>query len=104
MRGPLAAAWKNGRSLERARARHGAALTRWRAAVLARDGHRCQHCGTDQELHAHHLKTFADHPDLRFEVRNGLTLCIDCHGRVHGRDLRHWRPHRGNSSAGSSFL
>ena len=57
---------------------------KWREAVLARDGGVCQHCGTSGvELHAHHLKSHKDHPDLRFVLSNGITLCYRCHWAVH---------------------
>jgi 5-methylcytosine-specific restriction endonuclease McrA len=73
----------------------------WRAAVFARDRYSCQACGDDRggNLQAHHVKPFADHPDLRFDVRNGTTLCQDCHERLHlkpiplARDLRRRKKH-----------
>lgn len=57
----------------------------WRDAVYERDGYTCQHCGDARggNLQAHHVKPFADHPELRFDVANGLTLCRDCHEKVH---------------------
>lgn len=63
-------------------------LQKWRLLVFKRDNFTCQHCGVNQELHAHHVKPFAAYPDLRLDVNNGLTLCIDCHGKVHGRSFR----------------
>ena len=32
---------------------------------------------------AHHLKTFKDYPELRFDVDNGQTLCRSGHKKVH---------------------
>lgn len=57
----------------------------WRNAVFARDGYACQHCGDARggNLQAHHLKPFASHPHLRYDVANGVTLCRDCHEKVH---------------------
>lgn len=56
----------------------------WARAVLTRDKATCQHCGaTDVELHAHHIKEFARHPELRWELSNGLTLCYKCHWQLH---------------------
>ena len=37
----------------------------------------CEFC--QQELYAHHIKSFHEYPDLRFDVNNGVTLCRDCH-------------------------
>jgi hypothetical protein len=60
----------------------------WRKAVLVRDGQRCRECGAeDKPLHAHHIKPFALHPDLRLELGNGVALCVDCHSELHGRRL-----------------
>uniref|UniRef100_A0A6M3JYR4 Putative homing endonuclease n=1 Tax=viral metagenome TaxID=1070528 RepID=A0A6M3JYR4_9ZZZZ len=57
---------------------------KWRAAVLTRDNFTCQHCGLiGCILEAHHIKSWRDYPDLRFEVENGTTLCVKCHQKVH---------------------
>lgn len=56
----------------------------WRTKVFERDDYTCQHCHKrGGELNAHHIKPFAKYKDLRFELSNGLTLCIDCHREVH---------------------
>ncbi len=58
----------------------------WRRAVFQRDNFTCQHCKvTGSLLHAHHLKRWSTHPDLRFEITNGLTLCVTCHKAEHSR-------------------
>ena len=36
-------------------------------------------------IQAHHKKSWNDYPDLRYEMRNGITLCIPCHKKVHRR-------------------
>ena len=56
----------------------------WVNAVISRDKATCQHCGATQvELHAHHVKSYMDHPELRFDINNGKTLCFACHWKVH---------------------
>lgn len=52
----------------------------WRKAVFEKDDYTCQICFVrGRELNADHIKCFAHHPDLRFELSNGRTLCKDCH-------------------------
>ena len=56
----------------------------WRKSVYERDKYTCQHCGqVGGELNAHHIKPFAQYKELRFELSNGLTLCVECHREVH---------------------
>ena len=65
----------------------GTKYEKWCDIVLARDNHTCRDCGAQNvELHAHHIHSFKDHPNLRFDADNGLTLCYRCHWRVHGID------------------
>lgn len=60
----------------------------WRNAVKLRDLDVCQACGKWQgESHAHHILPWAEFPKHRFDVDNGLTLCIKCHKAVH-REMR----------------
>lgn len=57
---------------------------KWVNAVISRDNAKCRHCGaTNVELHAHHIKSYKDHPELRFDVENGIALCYSCHWAVH---------------------
>jgi len=53
--------------------------------VLERDGWRCQICGSMQHLQVHHLK-FRSHSGEDLE-ENLITLCADCHARVHAAFL-----------------
>lgn len=55
----------------------------WRKAVMERDGHTCTQCGATDELEAHHIKPFAEFPELRYDVSNGVTLCHKCHALLH---------------------
>jgi len=52
----------------------------WRKAVFERDNFTCQKCGKRGcKLEAHHIKEWADFPELRYDVDNGQTLCKKCH-------------------------
>ena len=58
----------------------------WRSFVYQRDNWTCQNCGkVGHNLNAHHIKEFSKYPKLRFDVDNGITLCEDCHKKVHKR-------------------
>ncbi len=54
-------------------------------AVLRRDGYTCQNCGAKNGngqkiiLEVHHKKSYAEYPELRFKITNGITLCKRCH-------------------------
>jgi len=54
----------------------------WRLDILTRDNWTCQMPGCinfKSILHAHHIKTFADNPNERYNLSNGITLCESCH-------------------------
>lgn len=58
---------------------------KWRLAVIRRDNYTCQKCGKRGGiLQAHHVKPYKDHPELRHDVNNGVTLCLKCHSDEHG--------------------
>lgn len=58
----------------------------WRFKVFKRDKFTCQKCGKQGlELNAHHIESWASTPSKRFDVSNGMTLCIKCHKEVHKR-------------------
>ncbi len=56
---------------------------KWRNAVFARDNHTCRKCGARGALHAQHILHWATHPHRRFDLINGLTLCVPCHAAKH---------------------
>jgi 5-methylcytosine-specific restriction endonuclease McrA len=72
--------WKGGRSKHYKTGYYSVAYKLWRESVFARDDYTCQMCGAAKVyLTAHHLKSFAHYPTLRFEITNGQTLCEECH-------------------------
>lgn len=56
----------------------------WRKEVFKRDNFICQNCGYDKGkiLNAHHIKSWNKNPELRFDVNNGITLCVNCHRKT----------------------
>jgi hypothetical protein len=56
----------------------------WARAVISRDQATCRDCGASGiELHAHHVLPYKTHPELRWNVSNGRTLCYKCHWAAH---------------------
>ena len=60
--------------------------TKWRRAVIKRDGGKCQMCGAKRTLQVHHLERWADNPALRYNVANGITLCKRCHKSIFNKE------------------
>lgn len=55
----------------------------WRKSVLARDNYKCRNCGSELNLHAHHIIRVVDSPKDATSLDNGLTLCKYCHTKEH---------------------
>lgn len=48
--------------------------------VLKRDNYICQMCGQKSGyLHVDHLQPWSEYVELRFDINNCRTLCVDCH-------------------------
>lgn len=72
--------WKGGINGENDTLRHRREYKEWRTAVYERDNYTCQCCGTrGNKLNAHHINQFANYPEIRYEINNGVTLCTKCH-------------------------
>ncbi len=57
----------------------------WASLVKDRDK-KCTECGSVYDLHAHHIKQYKSHPELRNDVNNGITLCGNCHRKWHSEN------------------
>ena len=57
----------------------------WREAVFARNNWVCQKCKIRGNCYliAHHIQNFAQYPELRFAINNGITFCKNCHKLFH---------------------
>ena len=72
----------------------------WSLAVKERDNFTCVRCGsTKRRFNSHHLNCFIDHPDERYDINNGVCLCVPCHKEFHSKyglrttkmDFEDWR-------------
>lgn len=74
--------WKGGITRENSKQRQSVEYKVWRDKVFERDNYTCQDCEKHGcYLEAHHIKSFAEYLELRFDVSNGITYCKKCHGK-----------------------
>ena len=79
--------WKGGISLknrtERRNIMSSLEYKLWRKSVFERDNFTCVFCGqVSGDIEADHIKSFSSHPELRFAIDNGRTLCHSCHKKT----------------------
>lgn len=86
--------WKGGKSSANKCARSKAAYREWKVAALKAANWKCSkcnlehysfcdHCGHRVRLHVHHIRSFDEFPELRYEVSNAEVLCDRCHWMEH---------------------
>ena len=76
--------WKGGITGENRAARNSTEYKAWRKRVFERDDYTCQSCGKRSvTLHAHHIELFSKSKRKRLVLKNGVTLCKDCHKLEH---------------------
>jgi hypothetical protein len=86
--------WKGGISKPAKLARSKAAYHEWKTAVFAASDWKCSKCGLEHGtvckccgtilyLHAHHIRSFADNEEARYDPENGIALCKSCHASEH---------------------
>ena len=98
---------KNGK--EHPRRQQSAELQKWSRKVILRDK-ACVRCGAKENLQAHHVMSYSEHPDLRLDVNNGVALSPVCHHHQHPSHKLDWYVKRGGQSVlccivcGSGFV
>lgn len=83
-KGPLNNMWKGGVTAINDVIRTSTKYKQWRYRVFNRDKFLCRIGGKKHgsRLNAHHIKSFAKYPKLRFVLSNGITLCESCHKKT----------------------
>lgn len=70
--------------------RNDSAYKEWRKQVWLRDNFKCKIANPDcsGRIEAHHILGWSSHPELRYQVNNGITLCHAHHPRKRGDELK----------------
>ena len=56
----------------------------WVKDVYRKDNYLCQKCFKKvRRLNAHHIEAYAENPNLRLDINNGITFCQKCHNKFH---------------------
>jgi len=55
----------------------------WRKSVKDRDNNKCVDCGSEINLHAHHIVPISEDKSKAFDLENGVTVCVECHADRH---------------------
>ena len=79
--------WQGGISTENDKERMNRGMRIWKKAIRERDNYTCQKCKivNKKNLVAHHIYNFAQYPELRTSIDNGITFCVECHKKFHKR-------------------
>lgn len=83
--GPNNPVWNGGTSSARTKMWQSQEYKDWRQDVFERDNYTCQGEGCGQiggKLNAHHIRSYSLFPELRLDLSNGQTLCLDCHKKT----------------------
>ncbi len=77
-------AWKGGVTPEYRKCRKSKEYKIWRDSVYKKDDYTCQGCGKrGGNMNAHHVLCWSDFPHKRYDIANGITLCLSCHQKQH---------------------
>lgn len=86
----LAKTLKDRSLLKKSDHQNSGAYYEWRKEVRDRDGHKCKIGNRDcvERLETHHILSWRDHPELRYDVNNGITLCKFHHPLKYAEEKR----------------
>lgn len=70
--------------------RRSSAYATWRKEVWLRDNFKCKidNAECSGRIEAHHILGFTEHPELRYIINNGITLCHAHHPRKRAEEKR----------------
>lgn len=64
--------------------RNDARVRKWTKQIVSKG--KCEICNSDERLEAHHIIKWADYPQGRVDLKNGMCLCHKCHTKEHEFD------------------
>ncbi len=80
--------WRGDKTNKMKRVRSSFEYKQWRKSVFERDKYICVICGNKSSknnrvyLQADHIKPFCIYPNSRLDIKNGRTLCLNCHQKT----------------------
>ena len=84
LKGEESPSWKGGITPENNKIRNGTDVSNWKKKVFKRDNYTCQKTKIKGgKLCCHHILNFAEYPDLRCKVSNGITFSEETHKEFH---------------------
>jgi 5-methylcytosine-specific restriction protein A len=84
--GPNNHNWKGGITNNNQKFRNSPEYEPWRIFCMQRDKYTCQICGDKaQYVQVHHIKELHEFPELAWDKDNGITVCVPCHEKIHGK-------------------
>ena len=76
--------WKGGITSKNRLARNSVEYSLWRKSCFERDNFTCQFSGqSGGDIQVHHINNFADFPELRTTISNGITMTKKIHKLFH---------------------
>ena len=85
-RGSKNANWKGGITPESEKERKSIEYYEWRRNIFHRDRFTCRVCLSRGYVQANHIYPFRSYKELRYDINNGITLCVECHKFVFKRE------------------
>jgi hypothetical protein len=70
--------------------RNGYKYKPWRRKVLLRDNNSCVLCGSINNIVVHHIVPSSVQWELRHEINNGASVCLNCHKEIH-KTKNNWK-------------
>jgi hypothetical protein len=83
--------WISDRSkLSKQEERNDSSYKEWRKNVWLRDDFKCRISDENCKgrIEAHHILSYKDHPELRYQINNGITLCHAHHPRKRSEEVK----------------